>query len=401
MQNSTALKPSFLILMMLISYPSFVAVFYTPALPNMATYFNVSRGFIQQSMTAYLFGYAIGQLFYGPVANAFGRKKALYLGAIISIVGSLGCALARPFVSIWMLFIFRFIQAFGASCGINMTFTYIYDCFDEKEARKVSSIMPISFAIMPVIGILLGGFITHFLDWEWCFYVLTIFGLLLVMLITKLPEPNHPNDHLAIYPLHVVRSYIAAIKNMKMVLFSLLLGCGVSLYYIFSTIAPFIVIVDLKETISTFGEISLVLGLGYLFGSIFSRVLVKYVSTRKALVIGISVDTFFALLMLVCFLMGKVNLFTLFFPMTMIFFGQSLVFASATQLGMVHSVDHASTSSMMSFIFIGFSVLSVLIISASYTKKAVELPIYLLLFIAIMWLFYYLALKRLKKLGPY
>ena len=395
--NQRKLRPSLAILMLLISYPSFAAVVYTPALPEMGHFFHVHRGVMQQSMTTYLFGYALGQLIYGPIANAFGRKKSIYLGITLSLIGSFGCILAKPFVSLPMLFIFRFVQALGASCGITMTFTYINDCFSVKEARRVSSVMPISFALMPVLGILIGGFLTHYLAWEYCFYFLITFGLLLFILATRLPEPNQSNDRYAVHPIRVWISYLDVLKDTRMLLFALIVGCGVALYYIFSSMSPFIVITDLKESVSTFGGISLVLGLGYLFGAFLSRWLLKLFSPKHLLFIGICIESFFALMMLICFVIGKVNLFTLFFPMTMIFFGQSFVFSYATQLGMEGSKDRATTSSMMSFIFIGFSVLSVLLISAVHRKVAYELPLYLTLFLALMWIVFYFANKKLKE----
>ncbi len=88
---------------------------YLPSLPNMAGYFNVKFSLIQKTMTAYLLALAIFQLIYGPVSDYFGRKKTLYWGLSISVVGTLICVFAPNLTT---LLIGRFIQGAGACSGV-------------------------------------------------------------------------------------------------------------------------------------------------------------------------------------------------------------------------------------------------------------------------------------------
>jgi MFS family permease len=73
-------KPQFLTLLLLVSFGSVGAVLFTPALPAIQQFFQVTVGQAQLTMTSYLLGYALGQLPYGPLANGIGRKKTLYIG---------------------------------------------------------------------------------------------------------------------------------------------------------------------------------------------------------------------------------------------------------------------------------------------------------------------------------
>ena len=93
MKKST--EPQFLILLLIASFASVGAVLFTPALPSIRDFFHVSVGESQLTITSYLVGYALGQLPYGPLANRYGRKPALYMGISLSIVGSLLCARKR------------------------------------------------------------------------------------------------------------------------------------------------------------------------------------------------------------------------------------------------------------------------------------------------------------------
>src|SRR5471030_3210138 len=111
MQNKPNLP--FITLIMLISFASVNAVLFTPALPNIAHFFSITHAAAQQTITWFLIGYALGQLVYGPLANRFGRKPALYGGISLQIVSSLLCALSAAMHEYALLILGRFMLALG------------------------------------------------------------------------------------------------------------------------------------------------------------------------------------------------------------------------------------------------------------------------------------------------
>ena len=129
----------FFTLLLLISFASVNAVLFTPALPNIAHFFRIGEDTAQQTITWFLVGYAIGQLLYGPIANRFGRKPALYAGISLQIVSSLLCVLAGVIHEYWLLVIARFMLALGSGVGLKMTFTLVNECYEPKIAsQKIS-----------------------------------------------------------------------------------------------------------------------------------------------------------------------------------------------------------------------------------------------------------------------
>lgn len=104
-------KLPFITLLLLISFASVNAVLFTPALPGIAYFFGISADTAQQTITWFLIGYALGQLLYGPIANRFGRKPALYAGIGLQIVSSLLCVLAGVLHQYWLLVVARFLLA--------------------------------------------------------------------------------------------------------------------------------------------------------------------------------------------------------------------------------------------------------------------------------------------------
>ena len=109
----TQIQPSFFILLLLISFASVNAVLYTPALPSIATAFDISHDMAQLTMSWFLIGYDVGQLIYGPIAKRFGSKPALYAGILFQIVSSLICVSDGMFNEFSILLLGRFLLALG------------------------------------------------------------------------------------------------------------------------------------------------------------------------------------------------------------------------------------------------------------------------------------------------
>src|SRR3990167_2608751 len=110
----------FFTMLLMISFASVNALLFTPALPDIAAYFAITHDTAQLTISWYLIGYAVGQLLYGPLANRFGRKPAIYGGIILQIISSLICVSAGTFHNFSILVIGRLLLAFGSGVGLKM-----------------------------------------------------------------------------------------------------------------------------------------------------------------------------------------------------------------------------------------------------------------------------------------
>lgn len=138
----TTKKLSFTTLLLLISFVSVNAVLFTPALPIIANYFSITKTIAQQTITWFLIGSLLGQLIYGPLANRFGRKSALYMGIALQIVSSLICVFAGFVKECTFLELGRFLFALGSGVGLKMTFTLVNECYEPiKSNAKTSYLM--------------------------------------------------------------------------------------------------------------------------------------------------------------------------------------------------------------------------------------------------------------------
>ena len=108
-----------------ISIASVSAAIITPALPEIQAHFSLSLGAVEWIISAFLIGYVGGQLIYGPLANQFGRLKALRIGLVINLFGIVICLMALVVDIYWLLIIGRLITALGAASGLACTFMLI------------------------------------------------------------------------------------------------------------------------------------------------------------------------------------------------------------------------------------------------------------------------------------
>lgn len=381
------------ILFLLVSFGSVGAVLFTPALPSIQAFFQVSIGEAQLTVTSYLIGYALGQLPYGPLANGIGRKKTLYLGVFLSIVGSLLCAVSSPLHSFGLLVFARFIQALGACVGLKVSFTMIADIYDQTNATRAISKIFMAFAIMPGIAIAIGGFITQFSRWDMCFYFLACFGFFILFLISKLPETAREIDSRVLNINAVLKTYRAKLKDRHLVLSGLIMGCGTAVVYVFASKAPFIGMNLMGMTPKEFGLFNLIPPLGMLAGFFLSIKLAGKFAHFMLLQIGIIASLIAAFIMFFCFAVMKISGVVLFFPMVLIYAAEALVFANISSFGLAEARDKSNASAMLNFLNMGAGCVAVFLSEWLFPASALFLPIVFVVLFLIM-LFLYGSLKK-------
>jgi MFS family permease len=242
MDTQTKIELPFLTLLLMISFASVNAVLFTPALPDIAQFFGVSSDSAQQTISLFLVGYTLGQLAYGPVANRFGSKPALYVGISIQIFSSLLCVLAGMLQEYSLLLIGRFLLALGSGVGLNMAITLVSASYDPRTAAQKVSYLLLAFAITPGIGSALGGVLNTNYGWMSCFYACAIYGLLLLFLVSRLPETLKTPDLNALKIKNLLQGYGTQFKNIRLIASGLLIGCLTCFVYVFAATAPFIAI---------------------------------------------------------------------------------------------------------------------------------------------------------------
>ena len=173
-------RQKYLSISAMIAYIAFINMFiplstdlYLPALPQMGNYFSASEFLVGLTLTIFFFVFAVSMVLFGPMADKFGRRPILILGAAIYTAASFSCAVSS---NIYFLLAGRFFQAVGSGAVITVSTTLIKDCFRGKVMRKILAITQALGVIAPMVAPLVGGILLTFTDWRGSFYLLTILG---------------------------------------------------------------------------------------------------------------------------------------------------------------------------------------------------------------------------------
>lgn len=350
----------FFTLLLMISFASVNAVLFTPALPAIAEFFGISTGIAQQTVTWFLIGYTFGQLIYGPISNRFGRKCALYIGIGLEIVSSLICVLSGKVHWYLLLVIGRFLLALGSGVGLKMTFTLISETLPPKEAAQRTSYVMIAFAITPGLGVMIGGILASHFGWMSTFYFSALYGIFLLVLVSRLPETKTVLDKEALKLDHLVAGYVTQFKNPKLLAGAFLMGCNTSFFYIFAALAPFVGINLLHMTSATYGSANLLPSIGLILGSFFSAQFIKRYSQFSAIRLGVFIVIIGCFMMLIFIFIKASALPILFIPMMIIYFGLSLVLSNASAIALSSTNDKSHGSAVLNFINMGIATIAVL-----------------------------------------
>lgn len=370
-------SPPFSTLLLMISFASVNAVLFTPALPSIEQYFHLSDSLAQQTITWFLIGYTMGQLIYGPIANRFGRKPALYLGILIQIISSLMCASSAALHSYNLLLIGRLFMAIGSGVGLKMTFTLLNETHDSVSASKKLAYLMLAFAITPGLGVMLGGILNTHFGWNSTFYACAIYGVLLLTLTTQLTETKTKLDYEALKLRNIVSGYAVQLGNRKLVCAALLVGSSTCIVYTFATLAPFIAINQFHMTSATYGQANLLPPIGLIIGLLLSAQLLKISPQTSIIKYGISLFALGSVLMLGLVKLSPSPVTSLFIPMMICYAGLGMINANASSLAISRVDDKANGSAVLNFINMGFTTIGILLLGLINIEPVILPAIYL------------------------
>jgi len=174
--KSTGQKEFIILMAMLMSMVALTIDAMLPALIQISTSLNAEHINDGQLIVGTVFlGMALGQMIYGPMSDAYGRKPAIYLGIIIFLIGDIISITAQDFN---IMLLGRILQGMGAASCRVVTLAMIRDCFEGKEMAKVMSLIMMMFIMVPAIAPAIGQGILLFAGWRSIFIFLLVFGLI-------------------------------------------------------------------------------------------------------------------------------------------------------------------------------------------------------------------------------
>lgn len=184
---------------------------YLPAFPSIAQTFHTTVGDVEATLAVYFVGLSLGQLFYGPFADSYGRKPPLYFGLVLFIVSAVGCAYSTNIV---MLTVLRFFQAVGGCAATLISRTVVRDYFPPREAARIFSFLMLVIGVSPVVAPIVGGYLVVHASWRATFWFVIALGAgCLVSVALFLKETLPPEQRKPVRISSVVQLYSSLLKD--------------------------------------------------------------------------------------------------------------------------------------------------------------------------------------------
>ncbi len=200
------LTPLLLVLLALLSAFTPLSIdMYLPALPVIAVDLQATSGDIQLTLSAFMIAFGVGQIFYGPAGDRFGRRPVILGGLAVYVIASIGCAFAAAAGHLVTL---RFLQGLAACGGVVLARTMVRDLAEKDQAARAMSLMMACTSIAPMLAPLIGGQILWYLGWRAIFWVLAVFGIVaLTAAALRLPETLRPEYRQPLVLSSIVRRF--------------------------------------------------------------------------------------------------------------------------------------------------------------------------------------------------
>lgn len=159
---------------------------YLPAFPDIQRSLGATPLEVQQTLTAYMFSFAVMILWHGALSDAFGRRSIILVSLAVFAVASLACASVHSVEYLW---VFRMLQGVSAGAGVVIGRAITRDLYAGAEAERMLSLVTMIFSISPAIAPIVGGWIVTISNWRTIFLVLFAYTVLLLWVCyRKLPE---------------------------------------------------------------------------------------------------------------------------------------------------------------------------------------------------------------------
>jgi DHA1 family bicyclomycin/chloramphenicol resistance-like MFS transporter len=213
---------------------------YLPALPVIASEFGVPAGSAQMTLSTYILGFAIGQLFYGPMADSIGRKPVVLGGTLIFAAAAIACALSQ---TIDHLIAMRFLHGLSAAAASVVINALMRDIYPKEEFSRMMSFVMLITTIAPLVAPMVGGAVLVWFSWHAIFWILALAALLASAMIFFMIHETLPVERRQKFHLRTTIGNFATLFRHKRVL-SYMLASGFSFAAMFSFLSagPFVYI---------------------------------------------------------------------------------------------------------------------------------------------------------------
>ncbi|MCZ6604874.1 MAG: multidrug effflux MFS transporter [Alphaproteobacteria bacterium] len=293
------------------------------ALPTLPELLATSQAMVQNTITLYLFAFAIAQLFIGPISDALGRRPVVIAGLGLFSVASIAASFAP---NIEFLLAARIVQAVGACAGIALSRAIVRDCFTGQKSVKAMVYLSMAMALMPATAPLIGGGLLVFFGWRSIFVVTGLTGFVVFLAAAATLTETLPRDaRRPLHPVALLRGYSHLVAQRTYMAYSASLGCLSGAFNGFLAAIPIVLIAVMGVPEEHFGLYIMPIPVGFIIGSAIAGRLAARHPNAAIVRAGLAINIAAGVALIALTMAGLATPLSILFPLFVFAAGNGLV----------------------------------------------------------------------------
>lgn len=329
---------------------------YAPSLPALADYFDVSAMIVKNTITITLLGAAIGCLFFGILYDLMGRRRVILTVLSIYILTSFLALLCH---NISELMLVRFIQGLMLAATSIASRILVLDNFQGHQYQIGILYTSVTYSVGPIIAPFIGGYLQYYFGWQANFIAYGVLGFCLWLLFAAFLNEAYVREQ-KFSVLSTLKIYTNILRHKSFTVGVIVLGICNAEQLIYPMTGPFLIKNVLNQSAITYGNSALIMGIGYLIGTLLNRMLIRKYHLHHLTDVGFLILTLSTLCLFISSLIGYTHLINIVVPVFFINLSQGFIFGNILGRCLKIFPRHASmASSMQAFLLISVSTLSI------------------------------------------
>ena len=355
---------------------------YLPAFPALQATFHTDAAAVQRTLSVFFIGLAVGQLFYGPVADRFGRRLPLLVGLALYTLASIGCALSQ---SIGQLMVWRGLQALGGCAGVVMARAVVRDVFGAREQARVLSSLMLVMGVAPILAPMVGGWILAHAGWRVLFWILVVFGAVTWVAVARgLPDTAPEARAATLTARSVAAAFGRVVRHPRFRRFASAGALAQCVLFAYIAGAPFLYMQVLGMSPSGFALIFGVNSVGLVGASQLNRALLAREETGVVLTRALIAQLAAALVFLAVVLVAAPGIVRLAAPVWVLVLILGFVLPNTTALALApFDRDAGTASALLGSMQYGFSGVATFVVSTLFDGTLRPMALAITVFVAI------------------
>lgn len=319
---------------------------YLPALPRLQAFYATDAASVHLTLAAFFAGIALGQLFYGPLSDRFGRRMPLILGLSAYSLASLACAYADTIDS---LIAWRFVQAMTGCAGMVVSRAIVRDLCEPQEMARVLSLLVLVMGVAPILAPFLGSLAMAFFDWQGLFVILAAFGAATTVLaIWIVPESMPISQREARLSLRSAwANYAQVISHKRFVGYALSGGIAQAGMFAYISASSFVFIREYGLTADRFAILFGANAFGLILASQVNRAMLARYPAQRVLGYALGTYSVSAMVLLLNVLLGLGGIWGVITPLWLCLACLGFTFPNSTAAAMAPFGDRAGSASAL------------------------------------------------------